>query len=333
MSLAATPLVVSWGLSLLPSVGLGATPPGFVAVEGATAAPSPATEGIVRFDSLEDPSAGVDAPAAVVAGIPISRSQAYEATLLLFRGEAMRSLEQLIVQVLVRREAERVGAFVPDSIVEAELASTRRELDSQFRSEGEGRIEYDAWLRGLYGLDRETFERRLRQFLLTRTFLAFLVRYEGMQQDRTLARVLVLRDRGEAEEVRRKLLAGAEFAVLAKKHSIDPTAAEGGKLPPLAPDDPHPLADAVARLRVGETSDVEETESGGARYHRILQAYDRKLAEKGTFAERFSAVESAVRETPLAEFEIVAWIERQKERYSIDVLGASKGGEDRAERP
>ncbi|MEM6910118.1 MAG: peptidylprolyl isomerase [Verrucomicrobiota bacterium] len=66
-----------------------------------------------------------------------------------------------------------------------------------------------------------------------------------------------------AEEIRRKLRAGADFAQMAKMHSEDGFAVDGGSMPVMARTDLSPsLGDPAFSLKVGAISEVIEDSSG-----------------------------------------------------------------------
>ncbi|MBI3667002.1 MAG: tetratricopeptide repeat protein [Acidobacteria bacterium] len=74
---------------------------------------------------------------------------------------------------------------------------------------------------------------------------------------RLFLKILVVRDRAEAESLREQLLKGASFFALAREHSLDPSAPEGGFLGEMWVDKmDRALAAAASRLAHGETSEV-----------------------------------------------------------------------------
>ena len=75
-------------------------------------------------------------------------------------------------------------------------------------------------------------------------------------------RLLRVRERPRAEEARRRAAAGEDFSDLARTLSSDPSAARGGDLGIVRPDDlADPLGSAARALRPGELSAV--LEAGG----------------------------------------------------------------------
>lgn len=103
-----------------------------------------------------------------------------------------------------------------------------------------------------------------------------------------LVRHVLLASSAEAEEVARKARAGANFAALAKKHSLDAaTAEEGGMMHPalygeIIPD----LEDIIFRMRVGEIGGPIKSKFG---YHVLKKEGERRIDPKES-AERVARI-------------------------------------------
>jgi parvulin-like peptidyl-prolyl isomerase len=76
-------------------------------------------------------------------------------------------------------------------------------------------------------------------------------------------RLLRVTERGQAEQLARRLQGGADFAALARAESVDPSAARGGDLETVKLADlVEPLRAAAAVLAPGQVSPVLETSAG-----------------------------------------------------------------------
>ncbi len=97
----------------------------------------------------------------------------------------------------------------------------------------------------------------------------------------------------KAEAIRKRLLAGEDFATVAKKESTDPgSAAQGGDLGYFSKQQMVPeFADAAFALKPGEISDVVETKFG---YH-IIKVQDKKPAGIATFDEAKNWIEERLK--------------------------------------
>ena len=92
---------------------------------------------------------------------------------------------------------------------------------------------------------------------------------EAVMAGKLRVRHILVRSETEAQEILGKLEAGGDFGELARQHSTDPSAEDGGNLGFFSPGDMHPAFEkAVTQLEVGHRSGVVKTPLG---YHIILR--------------------------------------------------------------
>jgi peptidyl-prolyl cis-trans isomerase C len=128
-----------------------------------------------------------------------------------------------------------------------------------------------------------------------------------------------LRALGKAEAVRKKLLAGADFAVLAKSDSSCPSKEEGGDLGLFGKDEMIPeFATAVAALKPGEFSQVVKTSFG---FH-VLKLVARKPATVSSLAEVQGKIESYLKQQ-MTQQAIIDYLGGLKKSASI-VMASDK---------
>jgi peptidyl-prolyl cis-trans isomerase C len=128
-----------------------------------------------------------------------------------------------------------------------------------------------------------------------------------------------LRALGKAEAVRKKLLAGADFAALAKSESSCPSKEEGGDLGLFGKDEMIPeFAAALGALRPGEISQVVETTSG---FH-VLKLVASNPASVSTLGEVKEKIASYLKQQRI-EQAIVDYVSGLKKSASI-VMAAGK---------
>ncbi|HIV09735.1 MAG TPA: peptidyl-prolyl cis-trans isomerase [Candidatus Spyradenecus faecavium] len=109
-----------------------------------------------------------------------------------------------------------------------------------------------------------------------------------------------------AEAALAELKAGKPFAEVAKAHSADPQAAQGGDwgfVDPAA-NFAAPIVEALAKLKPGETSGVVEMGDWRA----IVQKVDERAGEPPSLAEAWPRVEAAVR-AELGQVRYNEWVE------------------------
>lgn len=95
--------------------------------------------------------------------------------------------------------------------------------------------------------------------------------------------------KAQIDEILVKVKAGGDFAAIAKESSACPSSAKGGDLGYFERDKMvKPFSDAAFSMKVGEVSDVVETQFG---YH-IIKLTDMKEAGKRTFAEAKEEIKS-----------------------------------------
>jgi len=160
------------------------------------------------------------------------------------------ALDHLIDKELLWQEAQRQGFKVEEALVQRELTATRAAFSSPGAFERQMQVS---------GFDEKSYVEYLRRELIASHMLNTLVqpltvsveevrqgyaerrasftRPEQINARHILLRVPAEADAGEVEaiaerlaQMRRQLLAGADFAQLAREHSDDPSAARGGDL-------------------------------------------------------------------------------------------------------
>ncbi len=173
-------------------------------------------------------------------------------------------LERLVAEVLVLARAQTLGIQIDDE-------------------------EVDAWLARLHGPDyviddpgyREQVRRQLTGERAAMVDLASsvqvqddaVINYFEEHRDRyqipprVQIRQLVVQDEAMARRLYDEIRAGAEFAVVARAHSLAPEASDGGLLPPFARGEMPEIFDAAFDLGVDEVSEVLPSTYG---YHVFL---------------------------------------------------------------
>lgn len=243
----------------------------------------------------EPAPAGDDPIIATVDGQPIKRSVFVEA-LLEAQGDAF--FQRYVERFLADREAEKAGITVDDAAVKAEVdEEERRVVEGRFRGDRAAFAEQI----GRYGLSiddwRAGLADRIRTRLLVEKLLAarvdekrveklFELRYGPGGVQRKVSHIhistvpavsrlytradfdaekdrVVAEARARAEGLHQQLAEGADFAELARAHSDDPSAQDGGDLGALWGNRfGGPFDAAVARLSVGDVSPVIESRLG-----------------------------------------------------------------------
>lgn len=247
------------------------------------------------------------------------------------------SLRSLIDRALILEDFGKLGGTLPERLIDDQVSSFISERFNNNRAAflealTEERMTLDEW--------REETRNRLIVTLMRRREVADRVlisprtvrdAYESrIEQYRTpeqvKLRVLVLNrgaseedraaKRAEAAKLRERLLAGEDFAEMARAQSEGPRAAQGGDFGWIEPatlrDE---LAESVSKLETGRISEIVETDSEIY----ILRIEARKNAAVQPFDEVRGAIEEELRQKE-EERLYAAWMERLRRRFHVRIL-------------
>lgn len=231
--------------------------------------------------------------------------------------------EDLRVEIL-NEELERL---VAEELVLARARALEIRIDDE---------EVDAWLTRLHGPDYVADDRgyRLRvrrQLTGERAAMVDLASSVQVQDDTVISyfeehrdryqipprvqiRQLVVQDESMARRLHDEIKAGAEFAVVARAHSLAPEAARGGLLPPFARGEMPEIFDAAFELGVDEVSDVLSSPYG---YH-VFLLVARYPAQVPELADVRGEILAELQTRRLAELER-AWLRDLKRKAEIRV--------------
>ncbi len=218
------------------------------------------------------------------------------------------ALDVLIRRTAIYQEAKKKGVTVTNSEVGQKLkALINNEIDGLMRTYRiKDREDLEKELAKI-GSSLAQFEQKLSKKmkkqaeveLLAEKIMAMTIAitdeelkkaYDLEYGEKIEANQIVFRTRREAEDARRKLQSGADFATLAKNESIDrASATRGGKMQPFSPKEG--IGTEVANLKVGELSGIIQTDYG---YH-IIKIVGRKAVSNKSFDSVKVELEKGVR--------------------------------------
>lgn len=135
--------------------------------------------------------------------------------------------------------------------------------------------------------------------------------------ERVRLRQVLTETREAAEAARAEVVAGTDFAQVARERSIDPSAPYGGSQGVLAEDDlPEAFADLIFALEPGEVSEVVEADYG---FH-VFQVVERLPARTVPFDEAAPALAEALREESERDA-LARLVETARSRYTVRIYG------------
>jgi len=262
--------------------------------------------------------AGDARPVAWVGERAVTERDLLETILFFYRREYHDALNQAVNDVVVEEETKRLGVTVDQREV------TRRAEDEIARLEGEllvqfgGEVKLETFVRDNFRLSVEEYRAKILRVVRGRLLIGRLVRYEEMRQERLELRKIVVADRAKAEAIVASLRDGADFAILAEKESMAPSAKVGGRLPPVPLGALHPELEAAAlALADGAVSDpIELREGPVARYH-VVKRLRRIPARDVAYADAREEIEKGIEAEPVSDAEIAYWNEAMTRRYGI----------------
>lgn len=210
---------------------------------------------------------------AYVNGVPLGMDRLYE---ILLRSHGLEASQRLIAAEVVRQAARREGISIDDADIREE---TDRTLERIF-----GTVETSEQRERMLEQFLERFDLTYEQWRLTVRINAYLTKLAAPQvtvSDRELRdefnrqyeRKVVIRHiqtptLSQAQEILRKLEAGADFESLAFRYSTNATGQDGGLLPAVGPNTAGvPPAIRQAALAMNSVGEISEPVQVGTTYH------------------------------------------------------------------
>lgn len=220
-------------------------------------------------------------------------------------------LESLIDRRLLAAEATRLGIEVSEAEVVDALRRRggRTEVDDNLRARAREQVLVDKLLL------REVVARTALDPEAARTWYdAHPEAFEGGEELHLLH--LMVRERDQAEALRRELLRGKDFAALAKEHSVAPDGQAGGDLGFVSRGTlPEELEEACFKLRKGQLSEVVESPWG---FH-LCRAIDRREGRVTPFEEVESRIEAELLREAVSRGE-EAFVERLRKKSGVRIV-------------
>ena len=246
-------------------------------------------------------------------------------------------MDALIERALILEEFTAMGGSIPDRAVDDQINVMINERFKNDRAAflealAEDRMTLDDWreetknrlivnlMRRREVIDRviiapravrDLYESRPAQYQIPEQIkLSMIVLHKGSSSDDQAVK------KKEAGQIREKLLAGGDFAELAKASSEGYKAADGGDQGWMNPSTLRKeLAEAVAALEPGRISEVIETDDD----YYILKVEAKKNASITPFDDVRAQIEDELRRAEELKM-YKAWIERLKKKFYVKIL-------------
>ncbi len=283
-----------------------------------TVGPRPAPE--IRPLPLEDLPLGTRV-VAQVAGQPILSSEVFP-LLFLSAGDATReAVRQVAVDRLVELESRRVGLRLDEARVIAERDKTLEEFETKVRDATGGQEGLDEYVPRVFGMEVMEYRRHVETAGRNSLRLERLILFELSQSRRVQVRLIRVTNEKLATEIHDKVQRGADFASLAKEHSEDASAPQGGLYPPLPESLGIPLLEKVKDLAPGEVGVLGPGEADPRAEFRVVQVVTRLAPRAQSYAQAAADLEEELSGRALSPLELDAWMRMMEERYEVTLLG------------
>jgi foldase protein PrsA len=262
-----------------------------------------------------------DEVVAKVEGEPITKDELYE---VLAKQYGSSMIRYLIDNKIVELEAEKENIKLSDKEIEEEMQSYI-ELNG-------GEEAFDAALEQS-GISREDIEGDIINYLKIVKLLESEIEItdEEMQtyfeenkesfneQEQVEASHILVTDEATANEVKEKLIAGEDFAELAKEYSTDTSNSEnGGELGFFGKGEMVEAFETAAfSMNIGDISEPVKTDYG---YH-IIKVTDKKEAKEAVFDDHKEEIKETLFEQAI-QTEYSAWISDKSEELEITSIFA-----------
>ncbi|WP_226672219.1 peptidylprolyl isomerase [Rossellomorea aquimaris] len=232
------------------------------------------------------------------------------------------ALDTLIAEKIVKLESEKKDLTVKDSEIDKELENIKGQYDSE-----------DAFNEALAssGSNLDSVKENIKTYLLTEKLLKDRVSITDdqikeyfdankdsfAQEERVEASHILVDDEKTAEEVKKKLDDGGDFAELAKEYSTDTSNAEsGGELGYFGKGEMvQEFDDKAFAMKKGEISEPVKTEFG---YH-IIKVTGKKEAKEAVLDDHKDEIKDILFDQAL-QTEYGTWLQEKKEDYEIENL-------------
>ena len=300
----------------------GTTPDSSTPAQDAGQAPTVPAEAPA---TLPAPAPSEPAPLGWVAGTPVTAEDLLVEWSDVSSKEVWLLLDRLVATRLALAESSRLGIRLEPEEVEQETGETRTKLAQEVAKKWPD-LTLEQYITRELGFDPERYLDRVRRATIRQMLAERAVRANSLQSATVAVRLIVVPDQTEMEKIQAALQGGADFATLAREHSVDDTASAGGLVPFVVEQEHSPLARLAFQTPPGELGGPLPT----ADHVFLIRVEEKRTPLEGDWGEIRAAVEASLAEHPVQDSEFLHWKLAMEERYPIDMrrlidlLGAKK---------
>jgi parvulin-like peptidyl-prolyl isomerase len=252
-----------------------------------------------------------------VGDLQLRRSDIFRQLDLATPARSAEVIRQMVLTTAAALDAQREGIDVAGDVLDKEVDSAIAEQKASFATEVDEKMPLEEYLRLRHGMSPEQHHAEVRRMVLASLLLERAVRLDQLRSGYEMVQLIVVEDEALAKDIAGQLAEGASFSVLAKRHSIHPSAARGGELPamPLASD--APLLKGADALEPGGVLGPEPLVLNGKTLWRIVRLADRAKPSTAPWAELREGIEADLALRPLEADELSVFEARISDRYRV----------------
>lgn len=221
-------------------------------------------------------------------------------------------VEKLVAVRLSFAEADRLSIRLAPETVEERIASEHAELEEEA---GKAGYSVEDYVTAQLGVAQDVYFQRLRLATIRQMLAERAVRAWTLGNQNVAIRLIVVAEPERMAAIRAQLAAGADFAELARRHSVDETAKRDGLLPYVVHQEHSPLARLAFSTPPGELGGPLET-SG---HHFLIRVEESRPALEGDWRTIGPAVEESLAAHAVSDSEFLYWKIAMEDRYPIDM--------------
>lgn len=248
-----------------------------------------------------------DREVARVGSVVLHESQAFARLAIAQPETALAAVDLLVFDALVMQHAAQFGIQIAEAAIAAASAAEEAQLRAALAAPAADEAALADLLWRSHGLELAQWRQLARQRATLRLYHGHVVRYLALRDDQVTVRLLVTPDESKAREAVKKARAGADFAQLARRDSVDPSAPDGGLLPSFAPGDSHPLAQQALTLAAGEVSEPLLASLAQQPRWCVLYCVSRHAGRDVAYADVLAEIEQDLAMRPLTHHETAAY--------------------------
>jgi len=220
--------------------------------------------------------------------------------------------DRLVTGRLALAEANRLGVKLDPQQVDERVNETRTALAGMLEGSG---VDVDRYLMEKLGLDPTRYFELVRDETVMQLMSERAVRAWTLGSEHAEVAVIVVATKEEAEAAVGRLNAGEVFEEVARALSMDPSAENGGLLPPVVKSEMSVLSRLAFRTKIGEWGGP--IAEGGSQI--LIKVKKHTKALEGAWDVVGPSVEADLSTRPVEDPEYWQWRGAMGRRYKIDM--------------